>query len=88
MHSDCYTTEAPISEGSSIPGTYSIKGFAALKVRLTSATSLTHQTERDEFTLDTAASDKAMGVLSRVQDGAENVIAYGKTVSLGRNFWL
>ena len=57
--------------------------FEELKVRLTSAPILTYPNERDEFTLDTDASDKAMGaVLSQVQDGAEKVIAYGsKTFS-------
>ena len=57
--------------------------FEELKVRLTSAPILTYPNERDEFTLDTDASDKAMGaLLSQAQDRAEKVIAYGsKTFS-------
>lgn len=51
--------------------------FNALKLALTSAPILAYPTEKDQFILDTDASDTGIGaVLSQVQDGEERVIAY------------
>ena len=51
--------------------------FNRLKECLVSAPILAYPNAQDQFTLDTNASDLAIGaVLSQIQDGHEKVIAY------------
>jgi RNase H-like domain found in reverse transcriptase len=53
------------------------RSFDALKVAMTTAPILAMPTDCDDYTLDTDASDLAIGaVLSQKQDGIERVIAY------------
>ena len=53
------------------------ESFEALKSSLTSPSILAMPTDSDEFTLDTDASDNAIGaVLSQKQAGVERVVAY------------
>ena len=60
-----------------------MNSFLILKHALVSAPILSYPTRNDKFILDKDASAYGIGaVLSQVQDGKENVIAYGsKTLS-------